>query len=570
VFGLLWLIVAATIIWGQNATTAACALFIQQTEGTTKTDLRSIVAGVRRRRRDLARAAFRIIVPPLIHEGLGAEEARRRWAALTTPIRRQASYALFRRVLAFALGLTVSQQILTASAFLLDLGLIYFNITRDVFFHDMSNSIFFWLPTALMIGIAAFSLSMKSAIEQSVIYLAARKALGELSLEQRALLPDPETWRARRWASWKTYAPACAIIVSIIGFHLSKFPWMIEQVKEANLYSVKALHASGVPVPRRLGQPEFEIPVFIRSTKLTQYLIEKGMDVNASFKLGNNVGWPFRGSGGDVTLSPLMAALSFHMIDVARLLIEHGADARARDSLGRTTMATAASNCPEAIELLLASGEDINEQTRLGTPLLIAARYQWPYSEPALLDFASSQDEPPLNRQSDAIKILIEKGADPNSRDGAGRNALMVMSMEPWAGEDLETALDGRKKIAPRLPMRRRDKIVESIGETLLNAGCDVNAADNKGRAPPMYAAASGRLAVVELLLKRGANIRATDHNGESALDWAMKSGDDKLIRRLSLISSFGAKKLLRPRLEVFDPGVLPPLSFPGGKKTSR
>jgi len=202
VFGLLWLVVAATIIWGQNATTAACTLFIEQMEGKPETGLRSIIVGVRHRR-DLARAAFRLIIPPLIHEGLSVEEARRRWATLATPILRQTAYTLFRRVLAFALALTVSQQILTASAFALDQGLRYFNITRDVFLHDMSNSMFFWLPTAVIFGIAAFNLCMKSAIEQSVIYLAARKALGERSLEQRALLPDPETWQVRRWASWR-------------------------------------------------------------------------------------------------------------------------------------------------------------------------------------------------------------------------------------------------------------------------------------------------------------------------------------------------------------------------------
>src|SRR5262249_36544982 len=160
-------------------------------------------------------------------------------------------------------------------------------------------------------GVAAFSLSMKSAIEQSVIYLAARKALGELSLGSRPILPEPETWQIRRRASWKTYAPACAIILTIIGFHWSKFPWMIERMEEADVYSVKALNASGVPVPRRLDQPD---PVFIRSPKLTQYLIEKGMDVNASFRPGKDGGHPFESDDADVTQSPLMAALSDCMI----------------------------------------------------------------------------------------------------------------------------------------------------------------------------------------------------------------------------------------------------------------
>jgi len=567
-FGALWLIVAAIVIWGQNATTAACALFIERTEGNLTTDLRSVVADVRRRRRDLARAGVRLVIPPLIHEGLSVEGARRRWGALRAPIRRQIEYTFFRRILALALGLTVSQQILTASAFLLDIGHIYFNITREVFLHDMSNSMFFWLPMAVTIGIAAFSLCTKSAIEQSVIYIGARKALGEISLEEYTLLPDPET-RSARWRQLlNTYATAWAIIVLIIGFHLSKFPWMTARMKDANLYSVKALHASGVPVTLRLNQPELEIPVFVRSPELARYLIEKGMDVNARLKLRMHMGPPFGLGVTEVTLSPLMLALSYPWSDAARLFIERGADAHVRDSLGRTTMVIAVAYNPEAIELLLASGVNINEQTRFGPPLLIAARYQWPYSEPeSMFSLVDNQAERILREKPNAVKILIEKGADPNARDGAGRNALMVMSLESRSVEDLETAVESREKIDPRKRGRRKDNVVELIGELLLNAGCDVNAADNKGRTPLMYAAIFERPSVVNLLLKRGANINVKDHDGLSALDWAKKSGNIEILR--PLYSSLGYKETTLPRLnEIIEEHSI--LSSSGGKKTSR
>src|SRR5262245_3816424 len=84
VFGLLWLVIAALTILGQNATTAVCALFLEQMEGgaTPPADLRSIVATVRRRSRDLALSACRLIIPPLIHQELSVEEARRRSAQL--------------------------------------------------------------------------------------------------------------------------------------------------------------------------------------------------------------------------------------------------------------------------------------------------------------------------------------------------------------------------------------------------------------------------------------------------------------------------------------------------------
>jgi ankyrin repeat protein len=86
---------------------------------------------------------------------------------------------------------------------------------------------------------------------------------------------------------------------------------------------------------------------------------------------------------------------------------------------------------------------------------------------------------------------------------------------------------------------------VELIGEMLLDAGCDINAADNKGRTPLMYAASFERTGVVNLLLKRGANINAKDHNGKNALDWARNSRNIEVRR--PLYSSLGYKETTLP-----------------------
>jgi ankyrin repeat protein len=504
-------------------------------EGAAKseTGLRPIVAAARRRSRDLARASFRLIIPALMREELNIDEARRRWAALKAPIRRQIAYTLFRRVLAFALALTAAQQILMASAFPFDRGWA-FN-TPQVFLVAMSKTVFFWPPVALMVWVVAFNLNLKSAIEQFVLYLAARKALGEIPLEQCALLPGSEKWQVRWRPHWKTYAPTCAIVALMIGFHLSKFAWMTARMMGADLYSVKASHASGVPVPLWPYQSNLNIWGITNSPAMMRYLIEKGADVNAPLGL----------NGGNHISRPLMAALSTCEVETARLLIERGADMRAGDFSGRTPMTIAVSNCAEAIELLLASGMDVNEQTRYGTPLLIAARYQWPYPM-SLRGLTGGLAAGPIDRHGDAVKILIEKGADPNARDDAGRNALMVMSLEPQIDNDAEIPLKARGTRESRQRLRRSDKAVGTIGETLLNAGCDVNAVDNKGRTPLIYAVASERSNIVELLLKRGANIHAKDHNGESALDWAVKSGNDDAIMLLSSFSPAGGKKTSR------------------------
>ncbi|HKQ76162.1 MAG TPA: protein kinase [Blastocatellia bacterium] len=557
VFGLLWLAVAAITILGQNATTAACSLFLEQMEGGAKQaiDLRSIFATVQRRSLDLVQSACRLIIPPLILEELGVKEAREGWATLKAPIRRQTAYTLFRRILAFVLSLSVSQQILVAAAFPLDRGFREFNAS-EVYLHDMSNSLFFWPPMALIFGIVAFKLSLKSAIEQFVLYLAARKALGAVPLEECALpLPldsvrqDSETMLPRLWAHWKTYAPACAFIVLIIGFHLSKSPWMADRLKYADAYSVKALHASGVPLPPRSDRSIFVNRWFFQSPALAKYLIQKGMDVNAPIRADRSGTLNSAIGGRDVTSTPLITALSYGSVDIARMFIDHGADVRAQNSSGDTPMLVAVTRYPQAIEMLLAAGVGINEQTRFGPPLIAAVRHQWSFWTPATSNrfgnhMAERFESELANEKGNAVRILIEKGADPNTRDDEGRNGLMLMSMESGNGFNADVTVEAHQTIEPRLRFRRRGKVVELIGETLLNAGCDINAADNKGRTPLMYAVIFERPAVVKLLLKRGANINAKDHDGLDVVDWAMKSGSDQVTELLSTLSSWEGRTI--------------------------
>jgi serine/threonine protein kinase/ankyrin repeat protein len=578
VFGLLWLVIASITIWGHTATTAALTLFLEQTEGSAKqaADLRPIVAAVRRRGRDLARSAFRLIIPPLIHEELSVEAAKQRWARLKAPIRRQAAYTLFRRVLAFVLSLTALQQILLASAFLLDRRYHYLNATGEGVRH-VSELMYFCLLT-LPIGAFAFWLGLKSAIEQSMLYGAARKARGEVHLERSPILSrqDPEPGRFRWWASWKTYVPTCAFIVLILGFHFFKLTSIKGSVAHGNLYSIKAVRASGFTI--RFGFPGsmWWIRQLSRHPAMLQYLIEEGADVNAPTWDAPYPTDSYYGSSGpphainhkSVIWNRLNAMLVAGSVEAARVLIENGADVHAQDSFGRTPMTIAIFDCPQAIELLLASGVDINEQTRFGTPLLTAARYQWPwpesrpqnswiriYNNPYLINLIMDTDERvPVERidaallveQRNAVRILIEKGADPNSRDSEGRNALMLMSMESRRDKDIELTIEDRATIEPKLRWRRRDRAVELIGETLLKAGCDVNATDNKGRTPLIYAAIFERPGVVNLLLKRGANIDAKDHNGESALDWAIKSANEEIIGVFTSFSSPGGKIISR------------------------
>jgi serine/threonine protein kinase/ankyrin repeat protein len=582
VFGFLWLLIAAITLWKQNSVTAACALFLEQTRKTAKSDVDTgaIVKAIRRRSVALARATWAewagiarklcsfkldeirrwanslLIAPPLLQEGLRVDEAAQRSAKLIEPLRRKLVYPFFRRLLAFALVLTTWQVML-----------VIWGVTLDGGRSGLTGAIIFLLPQMLALCFITFSLSLKSSIEQSVLYLTSRQALGEVTTEETGppFRQDMEAERNSSWLSFKTYAPACALLLLAGYLQFQKFPLMSVVINQGNLYTVKALQATGVPLPfwslesdpprafrrwlRRAALPygrnSFEPKPYglhiLRSYAMTKFLIEKGLDVNTRFVLDRT--WTPPGAG-DVVVTPLHAALADKHVEAARLLIAHGADVHALDSIGRTPLTVAITYCPSAIELLLASGVDINEQTRFGAPLLTAARYQWLYR---------GTSRAPA--RENAVKILLEKGADPNTRDSDGRNALMVMSMEPrsigvrlgvrhrWRSipPPPRPGLIGSPGVTRRRPVDPLNINVETepdrdlllIGDALIQTRCDVNAADSNGRTPLMYAARYHRGAAVRALLEAGADVNARDKGGMTALDLANQFANQEIIRLL-------------------------------------
>jgi ankyrin repeat protein len=167
-------------------------------------------------------------------------------------------------------------------------------------------------------------------------------------------------------------------------------------------------------------------------------LINSGVDVNIDIFLNN--------------ITPLHLAASLCRINIARILLKHGAKVNAETFPLRSTPLHFAS-CADMVELLLKHGAKIDAKNDMGlTPLHRAA----------------------MDCRVDVVRALLERGANPNDRDNEGSTPL----------HDAECA---------------------EVAELLIRYGAVVNAVNEYGDTPLDVAVRKDRCGVVEILLRHRA-----------------------------------------------------------------
>ena len=213
------------------------------------------------------------------------------------------------------------------------------------------------------------------------------------------------------------------------------------------------------------------------SLEICSCLIKHGADVN-SFNHGKR----FR-SGS----TPLMIAIEMGHINVANVLVEHGAKVDLKDVGGCTALHHAMylyhhhSDSLEICSWLIKHGADVNgcynyKSPPEGlTPLMIAIR----------------------DGQLGTMTLLIKHGADVNVQDEEGKTAL-------------------------HYAIERCDVSCEVLS-CLIKNGANVNAYSNDGYTPLMKAIIRNQLIhVVTYLIEDGANVDLQDKNGNTALHHAV------------------------------------------------
>jgi ankyrin repeat protein len=247
-------------------------------------------------------------------------------------------------------------------------------------------------------------------------------------------------------------------------------------------------------------------------------------------------------------LTPLVFAARQGALDSVKVLVEAGADVNQATQYGWTPLLTATQNKYYKVgSYLLDHGANPNIANKGGwTPLYIATDNRnieggdYPVRKPDLdhLDF---------------IKLLLEKGADPNARAIDSTETRTIFTMQ-WLYEDgatpfLRAAQSGDVTLMklllahgsdPKIPTRNGDTAlmaaagigwVEGVtSETsekenleavqiCLDLGIDVNAVDGDGRTALHGAAHKGRNAVVQLLVEHGAKLDARDKGSRDTIN---------------------------------------------------
>ena len=249
-------------------------------------------------------------------------------------------------------------------------------------------------------------------------------------------------------------------------------------------------------------------------------LIAKGADVNLPTPEG---------------VTPLMIALDNDNNDIAKLLLDQGANPGVWDWYGRTALYIAVdrkaggsndsvrvvidprrssrASAMDVIKALLAAGVDPNPELRMRRPT--RGGYAGRFSDPLFDVGATPLLRATIANDTEVVRALLDKGASPN---------IHAMGVTPFLAA---AGVGGGQRGGPST----------ALLDLFLQHGADVNAqvtgtktysmrisrspSTNEGTTALHAAAQAGRTDLVRYLLEKGANPEMVDSNGRKAIDLA-------------------------------------------------
>ena len=256
--------------------------------------------------------------------------------------------------------------------------------------------------------------------------------------------------------------------------------------------------------------------VRVRSAQL---LLEHGADVN---------------SRDEDKSTPLHVASYCCRADVVQVLLDHGATASLEGNLGRTPLHLVAGsryypvqNCVRIAKLLLEHGADANAHDADNITPLQAAFYLGRVEMVRVLLACDATANSEVSSRVRALLHLVASG-----QSGFGNNGALITEILLEYGVDVN-AQDMENTTA--LHLASYSGSVE-ISRVLLSHGASPNAKRKLGRAP-LHLVAEGKhgngVPISVLLLEHGADVNARDEGNTTPLHLASYCGSAKIVRVL-------------------------------------
>jgi ankyrin repeat protein len=221
-------------------------------------------------------------------------------------------------------------------------------------------------------------------------------------------------------------------------------------------------------------------------------------------------------------ITPLLMAITNNHLDTAKLLLENSAAPNAADWWGRTPLYAAIEirnrdygrnnehgiDRPaafEVIKMLLDRGASVNARTKEVPP---GRRFVTPLGDLSWVDFTGQTPflRAALAGDISVMRLLLDKGADPNIATFAGTTALMAAAGVNWMTGQTFT--------------ESKEALMEAV-QLCLDKGADVNAKNSMGVTAVIGAANRGSDDILEFLVKKGARLDIKDKEGRTPLVWA-------------------------------------------------
>jgi uncharacterized protein len=356
---------------------------------------------------------------------------------------------------------------------------------------------------------------------------------------------------------------------------------LMTAVRSGNLQAVKLLVDRGAIVDAR--DPAFQQTALMFAVRenqpdIVRLLIETGADINARTRTGptprfelpnsrpgfsNGVGivrggWSERGLRAPIpgAMFPLLYAARDGRLEATRILVAAGADVNQTDANGITPLLLAIlNNQIDVARFLMDHGGDVNAKDWYGrTPL-------WAVVEVRNMDLHNAVFENGVDRQRllEIVRVLLERGANPNSRTvetvpirtwmmGIGSLSWVDFTgMTPFLLASLAADLNVMRLLLqhgadPHIPTfggttalmaaaginwvvdQTYDEGPKARLETVTfcwELGMDVNQVNSMGLAAIHGAANRGSDDIIEFLIQKGARLDIADKQGRTPLTWA-------------------------------------------------